>query len=172
MTPVSYAVPAGWSKSLDVPGAFNLGTDAYPSALIAVWPDWQIADQANCTADAEPGRGRTVTDLVSFLAEHPGLVTTPPQPATIGGLDGQVIDVSKDPQFEGCSGKVNLFTHRGTIDDVGWIDMPDGRQARYWFLDVGDGHVVNAAMENDDRDSVAAFLAEAEPIVESFDFSP
>jgi len=97
ITPFTFAVPDGWSKELDVPGSFGLTTSAFPTGYIAVIPDWQIASQRHCSLDPEPGLGRTVDDLVTWLSEHPGLVTSSPAPVTLGGLEGQEVEIRKDP---------------------------------------------------------------------------
>lgn len=171
LIPVTFQVPDGWTKELDVAGSFQLVSPAMPSGHIGIRPDWAIAIQTECTPDPEPGLGRTVDDLVAWLTEHPGLVATDPQPVEIGGLEGQVLDVSKDSEWSGpCEGRVWLFTHVGTIDDPGWWDAADGRRLRFYVLDAGDGHTATIHVETDDEASFEAFVDAATPIVESFDF--
>lgn len=150
ITPVTYTVPAGWSKPLDAPGAVNLGpTDS--TGFIGIWPDWNVAAQDNCdtVSSAEPGWGRTVEDLVRSLTERTGLIVTAPTSVRLGGLDGQVLDVEKDPDFEGACGggtTVNLFTHTGTLNDVGGLIAIEGERMRLYFLDAGNDRVINVAI--------------------------
>jgi hypothetical protein len=173
ITPFTFEVPDGWSKPLDVSGSFNLEPLDGPGSLIGVIPDWVVASQDPCTSAPEPGVGRTVADLVSWLTAHPGLIATVPEPALIGGLDGQVVDIRKDPDWTGaCDGAVNLFTHTGTIDDGGSWDINDSTSMRLWFLDGGDGHVVNIIIETTPIEAFDPFVDVATPIVESFDFTP
>lgn len=171
LTPVKFEVPDGWSKELDVPGSFQLVSSAIPSGSIGIRPDWAIANQSACTADPEPGVRRKVDDLVRWLVEHPGLITSSPAPVSIGGLDGQVIDLRKDPAWSGpCEGKVSLFTHVGTINDPGWWDVTDSARLRLYFLAAGDERTVTVHVETGDEASFEAFVEAAQPIVESFDF--
>ena len=168
-----FTVPEGWSKDLDVPGALNLLWSGASDSFIAVWPDWQIASQTGCSREPEPGRGRRASDLVDYLATHPGLITTVPEEVTLGGLRGYRLDARMDPEWTGgpCTNEVQMFTHVGTIDDVGWITMPEGRQTRYWFLEAGDGHTVHVALDAASEALAATFFAAATPIVESMQFS-
>ena len=174
LTPFTFVVPEGWSKPLDEPGAVNLQTiESSYDAIIGVWPDWAIASQGTCTADPEPGVGRTVDDLVNFLVDHPGLVTSDPQPVSVGGLDGTLLDIRADAAWRGpCFPRVNLFTHRSTIDDVGWWDIDDSDRLRLYFLDAGDGRVVNVDIQTSEAEDYETFLDLATPVVESFDFTP
>jgi hypothetical protein len=172
LVPTRFTVPEGWRKDLDVEGALNLFWTEDADSFIAVWPDWQIASQGNCTSSPEPGLGRRAVDLVSFLTEHPGLITSSPEAVTLGGLRGFMLDARKNPDWNDgpCPNKVSMFTHVGTINDIGWITMPDVRQARYWFLEAGDGHVVNVAIDAANPAMADAFVAAATPIVESMQF--
>lgn len=134
-------------------------------------PTGRSRNQSTCSSQPEPGLGRTVDDLVTWLTEHPGLNTSEPAPVTLGGLEGQVIDVRKDPDWSGpCPGLVSLFTHRGTINDPGWWDVNDRKRLRLFFLDAGDGHTVTVHVETGDEASFEAFVEAAMPVVESFEF--
>ena len=172
LTPLRYTVLDGWRKSLDVEGAVNVETNAFPNAIVAVWPDWQIASQTTCTSEPEPGRDRSVGDLVTFLTSHPGLIVTTPQATTLAGLPGQVLDIRRNPEWSGpCPNAVNLVTHVGTIDDIGWIDISGSRVMRLWFLDGPDDHVTNIAIDAPDSTSFEGFVEVATPIIESIVFT-
>lgn len=183
ITPFTFEVPDGWAKNLDVPGSFNLTSSAFSTGTIAVIPDWQVVTQRRCSLDPEPGLGRAVGDLVTWLTEHPGLITSTPTPVALGGLEGQVLEIKKHPDWkdtrgEGtvgpehpCPGRVGLFTHKGTIDDPGYWDIDESMRMRLLFLDAGDHHVVTVHIETSDRAVFEDFVEAATPIVESFDFS-
>jgi hypothetical protein len=183
ITPFAFEVPDGWSKELDVPGSFGLTSSAFPTGYLAVIPDWQIVTQGQCSLDPEPGLGRTVDDLVTWLTEHPGLITSTPAPVALGGLEGQVVEIKKNPDWKDtrgkgtvgpehpCPGRVGLFTHEGTIDDPGYWDINDSMRMRLLFLDAGNHHVVTVHIETSDREGFDDFVEAATPIVESFDFS-
>ena len=171
LIPVTFEVPEGWSKTLDVPGSLELVLEGFPSGTVGIRPDWAIADQERCTSNSEPGLGRTVDDLVSFLTEHPGLITSTPEPVILGGLEGQRLDVRKDLAWSGpCPGRVSLFTHQGTINDPGWWDIYDYWQFRLYFLDAGDDHTVTVHIDTTDEASFEGFVGAAMPIVEAFQF--
>ena len=44
--------------------------------------------------EPDPEVGRSVTEIVGWLVEHPELDTTEPQPVSLGGLDGFQVDVT------------------------------------------------------------------------------
>jgi hypothetical protein len=170
-SPISFTVPNGWSKRLDVPGSFNLQNEKFPSGIVAVIPDWVIATQDSCGTDPEPGVGRTVTDLVTWLMEHPGLITSTPEAISVGGLSGQVLDVRKDADRSGsCTGRVNLFTHSGTINDGGGWDINDSMRFRLYILDAGNGHTFTVHVETMDEEGFEAFAEAATPIVQGLTF--
>jgi len=82
-----------------------------------------------------------------------------------------VLDVRKDPEWNGpCSGRVSLFTHQGTINDVGWWDVNDFARLRLHFLDAGNGHTVTVHIEATNEASFEKFIEIATPIVEGFEF--
>jgi len=171
LTPVTFEVPDGWSKMLDVPGSLHLVSSAFPTAHVGIRPDWAIANQTRCTSDPEPGLGRAIVDLVTWLTEHPGLITSRARAVALGGLEGQVLDVRKDRDWKGpCKGMVSLFTHAGTIDDPGWWDVNNSARLRLFFLDAGGGHVVTVHVETGGEERFQDFLEVAMPIAESFEF--
>lgn len=173
VTPLRYTVPEGWRKELDVPGALNLvANGTTPETFIAVWPDWQIMSQSDCGNRPEEGLGRGVSDLVTFLVDHPGLVASPPEAVVLGGLPGVVLDIRRDEAWTGpCPNAVNLFTHQGTINDIGWQDVSGSRVNRLWLLDGPDGHVTNVAIEAPNDEAFDAFVEIATPVIESIVFT-
>ncbi|MEW5990075.1 MAG: hypothetical protein AB1736_01865 [Chloroflexota bacterium] len=173
VTPLRYSVPEGWRKELDVPGALNLvANGTTPETFIAVWPDWQIMSQSDCANRPEEGLGRGVSDLVTFLVDHPGLVASPPEAVVLGGLPGIVLDIRRDEAWTGpCPNAVNLFTHQGTINDIGWQDVSGSRVNRLWLLDGPDGHVTNVAIEAPNDEAFDAFAEIATPVIESIVFT-
>lgn len=171
ITPVTIEFPDGWSRTLDVPGSAQFESSTFPTGSIGIRPDWAIANQERCTSDPEPDLGRTVEDLVTWLTEHPGLITSTPSPASLGGFEGQVLDVWKDPDWSGpCAGRVSLFTHVGTINDPGWWDVNDTARLRLYFLAAGGDRVVTVHVETTDEADFERFVEAATPILESFDF--
>ena len=102
---LTYTVPAGWQNLEDLPGNFLLlppgydldGVDAAFSEYIGIYASVR-AENRLCTTEAEaesdePGVAYTPQAIAAEFASRPGLTTTEPQPVTIGGLSGLVMDI-------------------------------------------------------------------------------
>jgi hypothetical protein len=82
-----------------------------------------------------------------------------------------VLDIRRNAGWSGpCTNAVNLFTHQGTINDVGWQDISGDRVNRLWLLDGPNGHVTNVAIEAPTSEAFDAFVEIATPVIESFRF--
>lgn len=179
--PFSYTVPDGWSKNLDVPTAFNLGTEAAVNGFFGMWPDFAAANPDACTRTPAEGVGRTAADIVGWLSAHSGLVTTEPMATTIGGFAGLGIELEGDLGWTNpCSdpaGEVDPHVFGAfsllvaTADDAGWIAIDDRSRAAVAILDIGDGHTLTVYLEAD-KSAFDSFREVALPVVRSFDFSP
>ncbi len=110
---ISYTVPDGWQNFEDETGNFLLvapgfdlaGVNAGGSDFIGVYSGVR-AENRKCATDAEavsdqPGVDSTVTALAKEFASRPGLVTTKPAKASVGGLNGVVMDIHLDPHWTG-----------------------------------------------------------------------
>ena len=174
---LTYTVPDGWANSSDWPDTLelvpaaelppvaesdrrrNIGVFRQPSAMTQDRP---------CSDEVEPGVGRTVDDLVAWLQTVPGLDTTAPEPITIGGHAGQMMDFSVDPAWtKTCEGsgaeKLVTFLNPG-------IAVGDDQRIRLILLDLGDGDVVAVGVWTRDQATFDAFMPEAMSVVESFQF--
>ena len=121
-----------------------------------------------CSDEVEPGVGRTVDDLVAWLPSVPGLITTTPEPITIGGHAGQMIDIGLDPAGTAtvCEGSIEpivAFLNPG-------IAVGESQRTRLILLDLGDGDVVAIGVWTRDQATFDAFLPEAMQVIESFRF--
>ena len=95
---LAYTVPAGWINFTDHPGVFG---------LVPPGGDWSAVDQGHSdyidveTSIATAREGcadghstiHTPTAFADWLAHEPGLTTTRPAGATVGGLSGVVVDI-------------------------------------------------------------------------------
>jgi hypothetical protein len=144
---------------------------AYESAIFVV-PDWVAASTTTCTADPEQGVGHTVDDVIAWLTSHPGLTTTTPEPVTIGGMSGQMVELTRDPGYTGpCLEEVNLFTRAGSTGTANMTVLEGSNQARLYMLEAPGGHTLSLyVMAPDDR--FGAFVGFAVPVVESFTIEP
>jgi hypothetical protein len=100
----------------------------------------------------------TAAERVAFLVASEALAVSEPVDVTIGGLTGKQVDVRIDPDWtETCPG------------DPPTSDLRDVRN-RVTYLDTPDRGVIGIAVGSRHSAGHEAFLAEAMPIVESFQF--
>ena len=124
-----------------------------------------------CSDQVEPGVGRTVDDLASWLGTVPGLATTEPTPITIDGRSGQMLDISLDPSWTGiCDESDPDKTPIVAYLNPGLAGMRGDERARLILLDLGDGDVVAIGVWTRDQATFDAFIPEAMPVIESFQF--
>jgi hypothetical protein len=103
---LTYAVPDGWSNLEDLDGNFLLippgydhaGVDAGTSDFIGVYTSI-VLDRPDCVEGPVDGIGRTPQAFAAGIAKRPGIVATTAKPATIGGLQGLVMDLKIDPKW-------------------------------------------------------------------------
>ena len=90
-------------------------------------------------------------DLVSWLASHPGLKAEPPQPATVGGIVGQSIEVANTGTDD-----VDIFAF-----PTGDRRVAAGTTTRFWVLPFDGPDLVFAG------DAPSAGFQQALPILQS-----
>ncbi len=111
----------------------------------------------------------------SWISSRPGIVAGEPQAVTIDGYAGLSVDVQVAPDWtttcEGETTPVVMLMAEATGGDPGWSwGVLSGEHQRLIFLDLGGGDTVLIGIESVYPDRWDALLAEAMPIVESFDF--
>ncbi len=125
----SYTVPDGWSNTSDYPdnsglmrsADYAVASDAKDGTkdLIEFYARPGIALQdETCEPQVKPDTGRSVGELIAYVTQHPGLTASTPQPITIDGHSGQMVDVSMAPSWTGRCPEVPdrilmLFTETG-----------------------------------------------------------
>ena len=177
--PLTYTVPAGWVMFDDEPGQFELALEHH-DPYIYVWRDLR-ALAPDCAEEPQPDVGFSAADISGWLAARDGLDTSEPQPVSIGGLSGYVMDVRMSPDWtESCpfsDGQATVPTLIGTAplsSHVFWGTLIDSSQ-RYYFLDLGEdgteGNIVIAVEVccGAEWDEV---METASPVIESFVFAP
>jgi hypothetical protein len=116
--------------------------------------------------------GTSVAEVVASVARDPRLVTSSPQPVTIGGMTGQMVDLTVAPTWTGTcewsAGTGAVLIVSATVNGPAFGTGATGRD-RYTFLDVR-GSVVAIDIGTPERPDFEAFLAEATPIVETIRF--
>ena len=162
---VTFTVPEGWVNDLDVAIGYGLFPDskaneaeyalsgeiAHGIFMVSVESPYVFCEAWEKTQGTAAERG-------AFLVASDAFVVSEPVDVTIGGLTGKQLDVRLDPDrpIATCPG------------DPPTVDVGDQR-TRATYLDTPSGIVaifVNSKHSADHE----AFLADAMPIVESFEF--
>ena len=184
----SYTVPDGWSNTADFPDDYVLmrsadyavATDAKDGSKdlieIVARPGIGLQDE-QCEPLVKPDTGRSVADLITHVTTHPGLTATTPQPITVDGHAGQMVDVAMAPSWTAtCPGPgriLILFTEAGRDMTGTGREQPalwKTDRMRIVLLDLGDGDVLLVAITARDPADFDALMDETMPIVESLTF--
>jgi hypothetical protein len=160
----------------DEPGQFELALENKDPYLY-VWRDVR-AVALNCAEQPQPGVGSSAADIAGWLATREGLDTSEPQPVSISGLSGYVIDVRMSPDWtEACpfsDGQATVPTIMGTpplSDFVFWGTLIDDSQ-RYYFLDLGEDENIAITVEVCCGQEWDEVIEAVSPVIESFVFAP
>lgn len=166
MPAFTYSVPEGWVNSLDESIAYGLfpdtpaneaeyalsGETAHGIFIVSVETPYFFCE-------AWEKNSGTAAERVAFLVASDAFAVSEPVNVTIGGLPGKQVDVRLDPDWtETCPG------------DPPGQDLGDQR-TRATYLDTPNRGGIAIAVGGRSAGH-EAFLAEAMPIVESFDFTP
>jgi hypothetical protein len=163
---LTYTVPAGWVNHSDA-SYFGLFADM-PANQAEFARSGETADSIfmgsidspyfACKA-LENNRG-TAAEMAAAVAANEILVVSDVVDVTVGGLTGKRFDVRTDPAWDGnCPG------------DPPGSDYADGR-TRVFLLDAPGRGVIVIFLGSLHAAGHEAFLAQAMPIVESFEFTP
>jgi hypothetical protein len=166
----TFTVPAGWVNDVDTAEFYGLFPDT-PANEAEFARSGEHAQQIFMGVVDTPGlgicegvgdtHGSTAAELVDSLVASEGLVTSEPVDVTIGGLSGTRVDAHLDPDWTGsCSGDPES---RPTKDDKDF-------RGRFVFLDIPGGGKLMIIVDSVHAADFEAFVAEAMPIVESFQF--
>ena len=91
---LTFTVPDGWEIPADSAAYLQLRPLGDEMVGIHVFRDpVALSQAAACPLTTEPGVGPTSFDLVKWIRERPGLIVSQPGMATVGGLNGTVIDI-------------------------------------------------------------------------------
>jgi hypothetical protein len=166
----TFTVPEGWVNDLDTAEFYGLFPDTPANEAEFA----RSGDQAQgifmgvvdtpglgiCEGVGET-HGSTARELVDSLVADEALVTSEPVDVTIGGLSGTRVDAHLDPDWtRSCSADSQSPP---TKDDKDY-------RGRYIFLDVPTGGKLMIIVDSVHAADFDAFVGEAMPIVESFQF--
>lgn len=166
----TFSVPEGWVNPSDSSGFFNLFPDTPANQaefarseglaqviFMAVHPTpWFTCESL------ENNRGASAAEMVAAASANEVLAVSEPVDVSIGGLTGKQFDVRRNPDWTG--------TCPGDADFPQGFDPGDER-TRGIYLDVPGRGVLTIHLFSNSSAENEAFLAEAMPIVESFQFS-
>ncbi len=162
-----FTVPEGWVNDADSAGFFSLFPDTAENAAehaasgsFAHGIHMGLMDSPYFLCEAlEANGGATSAEMVADLVANDTLATQPVD-VVIGGLTGKQVDVRLDPGWTGsCPGDSPSF------------DLKDVR-VRGILLDVPDRGVLVIFARSLHAAGHETFLADAMPILESFQFDP
>lgn len=161
------SVPAGWVNPYDSAGYFSLFKDT-PENQAEFARSEELAQSISmgphgspyfvCEA-AEDNQGATAAEMISKVVANDALETSNVVDVAIGGLTGKQFDVRLNPAWTG--------TCPPSPDDP--PDLADAR-TRAILLDTKDGRVIVIFVGSWAVGRAEPFLAEAMPIVQSFQF--
>jgi hypothetical protein len=174
---ITFPFPAGWTTDFDEsaewrilpPGSTHAGAEDGTSDAIALHVRI-AASAADCSGVPQPGVGQTPTDIATYWAQLPGLTTTAPQPVTVGGLTGVVLDIgmakswTKPCPYSGGKPTVPLIVGLTNTDLDHPIDA--GSSIRVYLLGLNGGTL---AIEVQDVTGGSHFT-EYGAIVQTFQF--
>jgi hypothetical protein len=176
---LTYTVRSGWANLEDTPGNFLLlppgfdlpGVNAGTSDFIGVYT--QVAlDRDDCTEGPAPGIGFTPAAIGAALTKRAGLVTTEPEPVSIGGLDGVVLDIQLDPKWtKGCfyaPGVPLVPILEGRPPSGLEHNVIPAQTMRLYLLEYRDGSL---AIEVNDVATAGSHLGGYSDVVTTFDFA-
>jgi hypothetical protein len=179
---VRYTVPEGWANSADWPdhyalmraGPYTAGETGHgavtPDTITVLVHPGAARLHSECAEDAEPGVGTTRADLVAWLLEHPGLEVTQQADVTIDGNEATVLDLAvRDTWTETCDEAAPFAAAPVFFSGYHWALAKNDRM-RVVLFDLPSGNTVAVAIDVESPSTFDALVAEAMPIVESFDF--
>jgi hypothetical protein len=189
---LTYTVPEGWANSED--GAENIqlmkqaayqkvGSDSNfwsnDTINLFISPAAGVHN-ADCSNEEQPGVPRTVDAIVNWITHHPGIVASAPEPITINGRTGKMLDIDLKPTWTrtcpGLQGPTVALLAEADGGPGGQPFGPGGTGAatdpmRLIFLDIGNGDIAFVFVDSGDPSGIDALVAEAMPIIESFKFA-
>ena len=173
---LTYTVPVGWANTNDSADSYELvpaaemppvaETERTRNIGIFTQPTAMTQDKP-CSDKVQPGVGRTVDALATWLQTVPGLIATAPKSITIDGHPGQWLDLRRDPSWtKMCDDSTEPLV---TFLNPG-IAVGGDQRVRLILLDLGGGDVVATGVWTRDQATLDAFIPEAMPVIESFHF--
>ena len=173
--PFTFTVPAGWTMLDDLA---LIRTDGPQGDVVMFWGSMRIASKdAACPETPEAGVGHTAAALIADLAANTGLAASAPQSISVGGLNGQMIDVRIAPDwtrpcpppFTAGMPVVPLITDVDPASGPSW-GVKDHGKVRVIALEVPGGENFVITIDSAGGSSFDSTVTAAMPIIESMAF--
>ena len=180
---LTYTVPGGWAATSDFPDGYVLTTqEAYAAADpnadgCAACPDGitvlaaPTAASDDCVDEAAPGVGTSAAELAAWVEGNSNFVVERQPSETIDGQPAIVLVVE---MAEGATGLCGDAGEAGApIFYNGWhLAIAAGDRQAFILVDLAGGGTVLVNVDGVDPANLDALLAQALPIIESFEFPP
>jgi hypothetical protein len=166
--PFTYAVSQDWTFSGEGARYYSWdATDGSSTHLIVL--SSVMAARSDCTTRSKRGVGRSSDAMTSWLSTHPGLVATTPEAIELGRAAGSFVDVELAADWDQrCRNGLVLVTAKGARPQSWSID--GDAKLRFYVLDLPGGDTVTIVVNVPHASDFQDVIAEATPLVESFDF--
>ena len=167
----AYSLPGGWDVYRDTARYFSVRPTEISEGFTGIHVLRSVvASTTDCAPRPAPGVGTSAAAMTTWLSGHEALLATSPRPVTVGGASGYRVDIALTQGWESpCEfGDVPFLTAAQGTGEV-WA-IATGQRMRVIVLDLAAGGTVTAVIEADQPTRFGPFVAEAQPIVESFDF--
>ena len=167
---VTYTVPAGWVVAADESSYFQLHPVASDVLGLHLFRDPVASSQDKaCPTTAEPGIGKTSTELVAWMRSLKGLVVGSPALVTVGSLRGVSFDIGLASDWtQSCSFANGIPTvpliQNADIDR--WV-IAGGERLRLYLLDLPGGGTLAVDIDDFDGAQITQLIGEATPIIKS-----
>jgi len=180
---LSYTLPPGWNVLEDQPASFtahHVLDNTFVLLLAEPRMAAEIESGTTCGPFSEaPGVAHGVDDIVAAIIARPGVGSTLPAPVTVGGYEGQILDLNVARSWTGgCQAPEGLIVGIPLLLGAGSGTGPTigiGRDSaiRLILLDLTNGRTLSIAIFKPDASSASPFeeqVAVAMPVIESFEF--
>jgi hypothetical protein len=171
---VTFTVPDGWTLAADSAHYLQIHPVATDLAGIHLFRDAVAASQdPACPTTAEPGVGKTSTELTTWIKGLKGLTVSQPVLAEVGGLRGVGLDISiaagwtQSCAFANGVPTVPLLTDGA---DLRWV-VAGSERLRLYVLDAPGGGTVIVDLDAFDGDLYDDLIKVGVPIVKSLAFA-
>jgi hypothetical protein len=166
--PFTYTMTQDWTSSGEDARFFSLDATDGSAHLIVLTN--VVANASDCSSRPKQGVGTSSGAMTSWLSASPALDATTPRPVRVGGATGNYVDVQLSARGIGknCPNGLGLVTAQPDHPQ-GW-SIGAGEKDRVYVLDLPAGGTVTIVVDVFDKSDFNVVMAEAAPVVESFNF--